>query len=210
MQHHPAAPIGPGVSPRVRVAALGLLAAYLLFVTWLALRPLNVMWVSPANVEPFATIRADFARGPAEAARTIGAGMLRMAPLGVLLPLLGRRLGGARFASLCRTVFAGGMISLALEFCQSLVPSRVADVDSIILNTLGVAVAHQLAYGRLRALVLRGPRPSPRPSVRRLAPRHGHTRGAAPGGGPMRQARRTRTWVPPIRADEAPALSGRG
>jgi VanZ family protein len=74
----------------------------------------------------------------------------------VLLPLLGRGLGGPRFASLARTGFVAAMIALAIEFLQSQVPSRVPDVDAVLLNTLGVAVTHQLCYGPLRALAREG------------------------------------------------------
>ncbi|WP_326598706.1 VanZ family protein [Streptomyces sp. NBC_01803] len=168
------------------MTALVLLITYLVCVTGLALRPLEVLWVSPANLEPFATIRADIARGPAEAGRTVGAGLLRLAPLGVLLPLLGRRLGGPRFTSFRRTVFVGGMLSLALEFWQSLLPSRVADVDSIILNTAGVALAHLLCYGPLRAATARGPRASSSRGTARVCP---HLVRRRPRG-QVRQARR--------------------
>ncbi|RBM04540.1 VanZ family protein [Streptomyces sp. PT12] len=154
MQHHPAGSTGPEAGPHPRLAALTLLLAYLVGVVWLALRPLDVLWVSPANLQPLATIRADVERGPGEALRTVGAGMLRLAPLGVLLPLLGKRLGGPRFASLIRTGFVGGMIALAIEGLQTLVPSRVADVDTVILNTLGIVVTHQLCYALLRARTL--------------------------------------------------------
>jgi glycopeptide antibiotics resistance protein len=149
---------GTSVHPRVRVAALLLLAAYLAFVAWQSLRPLSVLWVSPANLQPFDTIRSDIERGPGEALDTIGSGMLRLAPLGVLLPLLGRRVGGHRWASLARTVFAGAMIALIIEWLQSLVPSRVSDVDTIILNTAGIALAHLLGYGRLRSIARHEPR----------------------------------------------------
>ncbi|UCM90003.1 VanZ family protein [Streptomyces marincola] len=172
MQQQQAGSPGPGAGPRLRTAALVLLAAHLLCVAWLSLRPLEVLWVAPANVEPFATISAGVDGGFREALRTIGGGMLPLAPLGVLLPLLGRNLGGARFTSLTRTTFAGGMISLALEYGQSLVPSRVADVDAVILNSFGIVVVHQLAYGCLRDLVLGRTRPSlRRPAARRLAAR---------------------------------------
>ncbi|WP_461034793.1 VanZ family protein [Streptomyces mayteni] len=153
------------------MTALALLTLYLALTAYLSLRPLAVLWVSPANVEPLATIRALLRRGPEEAVPAISAGMLRLAPLGALLPLLGHRLGGTRLGSLCRTVFAGAMIALAIEICQSLVPSRTADVDTVILNALGIAVAHQLCYGPLRRRLLRGPdvpapgaRQEPRPA----------------------------------------------
>ncbi|WP_168220752.1 VanZ family protein [Streptomyces sp. RFCAC02] len=150
MQHHSAGSTAPGVVPRVRLAALALLALHLTVVSWLVLRPLPVVWVPPGNMTPFATIADDLAAGPREAVRTLSGGMLPLSPLGLLLPLLGHRLGGTRFGSLGRTVFAGGMIALALEYGQSWVPSRVADIDSVILSTAGIALAHQLGYRCLR------------------------------------------------------------
>ncbi|MDT0319344.1 VanZ family protein [Streptomyces millisiae] len=183
------------------MTALVLLTLYLALTAYLSLRPLAVLWVSPANVEPLATIRAELRRGPEVALPALGAGMLRLAPLGVLLPLLGRRLGGPRLASLCRTVFAGAMIALAIEFCQSLVPSRTADVDTAILNALGIAVAHQLGYGLLRSRLLRGPAaPTPGPESararRRSAPptssASSAARRAAPAPAPRPGRRRAR------------------
>ncbi|MFD7512532.1 VanZ family protein [Streptomyces sp. NPDC059853] len=145
--------------------AFVLLTVYLAVVGWLMLRPRSVMWVSPPNLEPFATIRADLSAGPAQALRTIGTGLAAFAPLGVLLPMLGQRLGGTRFVSLFRTVFAAAMISLGIELLQSLEPTRVADVDSLLLNTCGVTLTHLLCYAKLRDWVLRDTRPpSPSPS----------------------------------------------
>ncbi|MGP4112929.1 VanZ family protein [Streptomyces sp. 4N509B] len=139
------------------MAALVLLAVHLALVGWLSLRPLSVLWVSPANLEPFHTIRTDLDRGPVAALRGLAAGTLRLAPLGLLLPLLSRRLGGGRFASFCRTVAVGAVLALLIEFAQSLTSSRVADVDSAILNTLGVALTHLAGYGCLRAVILDDP-----------------------------------------------------
>jgi glycopeptide antibiotics resistance protein len=169
------------------VAALLLLAAYLAFIAWQSLRPLSVLWVSPTNLRPFDTIRADIERGPEEALRTVSSGLLRLAPLGVLLPLIGRRLGGRRFVSLGRTVFAGGMIALLIEWLQSLVPSRVADVDTIILNATGIALTHLIAYGGLRALTLNDHSSSTAAhdsrDARGAAPGPGHRKHDEPGGG---------------------------
>ncbi|MDT0265307.1 VanZ family protein [Streptomyces sp. DSM 44915] len=177
-----------------------LLLGYLLLVCWLALRPLTLLWVSPANLEPLATLRADLARGPVEAGRTVVAGLVRLAPLGVLLPLLGARLGGGRLLSLSHTVFLGATLSLGLEAAQTLAPSRVSDIDSVLLNTLGVALAHQVAYGPLRRYALVSPRgwaadapPDPAPAP---APTADQRRGRRPTpgreqalGGPRHQPR---------------------
>lgn len=178
----------------MRVAALLGVAGYLVFLGWLALRPVPVLWVSPANMHPLATIRADLDEGPAQAARAIGAGMLRLAPLGVLLPLLGRHLCGSRFTSFVRVVVASAVLSLTVELMQAQVPSRVADVDSVFLDTTGVALVHLLCYGRLRALARRGgrnrPPPPPATALHELRP---------PCGGGARQV----TVAPGSEASEA-------
>ncbi|MEU9367025.1 VanZ family protein [Streptomyces avermitilis] len=127
---------------RVRVAGGVLLVAHLVLVVWITLRPLDVPWVSPANLHPFAGIRADLALGPREAVRRIGEGLGLLAPLGVLLPMVAGRLTVSPLASLARTVAAGALISLGIELLQTGVPGQVVDVDSLLLNTVGVALAH--------------------------------------------------------------------
>lgn len=126
----------------MRVTGGVLLAAYLAFVAWYTLRPLDVPWVMPANLRPLAGIRADLALGWPEAALTLGGGLALLAPLGVLLPLAGGRLRASPLGSLVRTVTAGALISLGIELLQTGVPGQVMDVDSLLLNTVGVALAH--------------------------------------------------------------------
>ncbi|GGT17436.1 VanZ family protein [Streptomyces atratus] len=123
-----------------------------MLVGWLTLRPLDVPWMTASNLQPFAGIRADLSLGPVEAARRIGKGLLLLAPLGVLLPVAGGRLFVSPWASLARTVAAGALISLAIELAQTGVPGQVVDVDSLLLNTTGVALAHLLVVpiGRAR------------------------------------------------------------
>lgn len=139
---------------RFRAAGLILLIAHLALVGWLTLRPRDVMWVTAANLEPLAGIKADLALGPLEAARRIGEGLLLLAPLGVLLPMAGGRLAVSPWASLARTVVAGALVSLGIELLQTAVPGRVVDVDALLLNTAGVALAHLAVVpawrGRLR------------------------------------------------------------
>jgi glycopeptide antibiotics resistance protein len=127
---------------RVRAAGALLLVAHLALVAWITLRPLDVPWVSPANLRPFAGIRADLALGPTEAARRMGEGLGLLAPLGVLLPMAGGKLTASPLGSLVRTVAAGALISLGIELLQTGVPGQVVDVDSLLLNTVGVALAH--------------------------------------------------------------------
>ncbi|GAA2937150.1 MULTISPECIES: VanZ family protein [Streptomycetaceae] len=143
---------------RFRAAGVILLLAHLLFVGWLTLRPLDVPWVTAANLRPFAGIRTDLALGPVEAARRIGEGLLLLAPLGVLLPMAGGRLLVSPWASLARTVAAGALISTTIELGQTGVPGQVVDVDSVLLNTTGLALAHLLVVPVSRARLRRGNR----------------------------------------------------
>jgi glycopeptide antibiotics resistance protein len=134
--------VGGSAAIRIRVTGGVLLVAHLAFVAWFALRPLDVPWVMPANLRPFAGIRADLALGWPEAARRIGAGLALLAPLGVLLPMANGRPAVSPLASLARTVAAGALLSLGIELLQTGVPGQVVDVDSLLLNATGVALAH--------------------------------------------------------------------
>ncbi|MGW0671557.1 MULTISPECIES: VanZ family protein [unclassified Streptomyces] len=140
---------------RFRAAGVSLLLAHLLLVGWLTLRPLDVPWMTAANLQPFAGIKADLTLGPVAATRRIGGDLLLLAPLGVLLPMAGGRLFVSPWASLARTVAAGALISLAIELGQTGVPGQVVDVDSLILNTVGVALAHVLFVPACRARLRR-------------------------------------------------------
>jgi glycopeptide antibiotics resistance protein len=155
---------------RFRAAGGFLLLAHLLLAGWLTLRPLDVPWTAAANLQPLAGIKADLSLGPAEAAHRIGEGLLLLAPLGVLLPMAGGRLYVSPWASLARTVAAGSLISLTIELAQTGVPGQVVDVDSLLLNTVGVALAHLLVVPvfrkrlrrRKQEQLVRGAVPRPR------------------------------------------------
>ncbi|MET7730886.1 VanZ family protein [Streptomyces sp. NPDC005402] len=155
--------VGGNAALRVRVAGGALLVAHLAFVAWLTLRPLDVPWVVPTNVHPFAGIRADLALGGREAARRIGEGLALLAPLGFLLPMVHGRLWASPVGSLVRTCAAGALISLGIELLQTGVPGRVLDIDSLFLNTAGVALAHLVVV------------PAVRRSLRRMTDRHRRT-----------------------------------
>ncbi|MEV0266500.1 VanZ family protein [Streptomyces sp. NPDC050617] len=160
---------GGSTALRYRYRAVGfvLVAAHLLVVGWLTLRPLTAPWVTATSPEPLATIRADLALGAWEATCAIGGSMLLLAPLGVLLPLAGGRLAVAPLMSLSRTVFAGVMISLTLQLVQSGVAGQVLHVDELLLNSAGVAVAHLAVVPLVRArLRRRYDRPRRRPLPR--------------------------------------------
>lgn len=145
----------PALRYHYRAAGCVLLVAHLLAVGWLALRPLTAPWVTAAPLEPLATIRADLALSPWEATRAIGAGMLPLAPLGVLLPWARGRVAASPLGSLTRTVFTSAMLSLALQVVQSGVVGQVLDVDALLLNVTGVAVAHLAVVPAVRARLRR-------------------------------------------------------
>jgi hypothetical protein len=147
--------IGGSAAIRVRVTGGVLLVAHLAFVAWLTLRPLDVPWVMPPNLHPFAGIRADLALGWPEAARRLAEGVGLLAPLGVLLPAVHGRLGAFPLASLLRTVAAGALVSLGILLLQTGVPGRAPDVDTLLLNTVGVALAHLAVVPATRARLRR-------------------------------------------------------
>ncbi|MEV1078012.1 VanZ family protein [Streptomyces sp. NPDC050211] len=167
--------IGGGAAIRIRVAGGVLLAAHLALVAWLTLRPLDVPWVMPANLRPFAGIRADLALGWPEAARRIGEGLALLAPLGVLLPLAHGRLLASPLGSLVRTITAGALISLGIELLQTGVPGQVVDVDSLLLNTVGVALAHLALVPVGRFALRRRTERKRRTTVRQEEPAQGRT-----------------------------------
>ncbi|WUO40983.1 VanZ family protein [Streptomyces sp. NBC_00285] len=148
--------VGGSAALRVRVAGGVLLVTHLAFVAWFTLRPLDVPWVVPPNLHPLAGIRADLALGGQEAARRLGAGLALLAPLGFLLPMVHGRLHASPLGSLIRTSAAGALISLGIALLQTGVPGQVLDIDSLLLNTAGVALAHVAVVPAARHWIRRG------------------------------------------------------
>ncbi|ASA19491.1 VanZ family protein [Paenibacillus donghaensis] len=66
-------------------------------------------------------------------------------PFGVLLPLL-----WSRFASFSRTLLVGFLFSLAIE-CIQLFSYRAADIDDLMMNTLGAIAGYGLFRGLHRS-----------------------------------------------------------
>lgn len=136
---------------RLRATGLVLLAAHLLLVGWLTLRPLPVPWVTPANLSPLTTIRAASAAGLGPAVRTLGGSLLLLAPLGVLLPMARGGVSGPRLTSLTRTVATGVLVSAVIALLQTNVPGRTFDVDVVLLNAAGVGLVHLVLLPAVRA-----------------------------------------------------------
>lgn len=132
-----------------------LVLIHLAVVGWLTLRPLSVPWVYDANLEPLATIRRDLRGDPQAAMGEIGRRLLLLAPLGVLLPMIPAKLNVSPLGSLTRTVFVGAAVSFTIECLQTAVPGQVVNVDDLLLNTLGVLVAHVAVVPAARARIRR-------------------------------------------------------
>lgn len=67
------------------------------------------------------------------------------------------------------------LLSLGIELLQTGVPGQVVDIDSIMLNTLGVALAHLAVVPALRARLRRRAETRRRAAVRREDHAQGRT-----------------------------------
>ncbi|NKI40474.1 VanZ family protein [Streptomyces physcomitrii] len=143
------------VAVPLRAAGVVLLVAHLLVVAWLTLRPVEVAWVSAPNLHPLAGIRADFAQGWWPGLRRVGKDLFMLAPLGFLLPLIAGRVNASPFFSLMRTTATGVVVSMWIGLLQTYIPGQVVDVDSLLLNTLGVIVTHLAVVPWARARLRR-------------------------------------------------------
>ncbi|MFJ8432607.1 VanZ family protein [Kitasatospora sp. NPDC094019] len=124
------------------------LSLHLLLMGWLVLRPLPVAWVYDANLTPLASLRFSSVGQLLDE-------LLLPAPLGVLLPLAGGRLGSPWFPSFLRTTGASALLATALEFLSSWTPGHVLNVDHILLAVVGVAATHLALVPAGRVLLLR-------------------------------------------------------
>ncbi|WP_441251675.1 VanZ family protein [Kitasatospora sp. McL0602] len=148
-------PSAPAVSPRLRAVGVALLALHLCLLTWLSLRPLAVGWTYPANLTPFASVGQAFRLGGLAGAEQLAAGLLPLAPLGLLLPLAGGRLRAPMLLSFLRTVGGAALLATGLEIFEGWTPGHVLNVDDIVLGTLGVALCHLSLVPLSRAVLLR-------------------------------------------------------
>ena len=116
-------------------------------------RPWPYPWV---NIVPFETIGVALRFGlDWQEGRVLVGNVLAFAPFGIFLPLL-----SPRWRSLIAVIGAALAISLAVEVTQVALsvllgsPYRVADIDDVIINVLGVA----LGYAVYRAIAFVLPR----------------------------------------------------
>jgi len=140
---------------RVRLAGAVLALLHLTAVWWLTLRSVSGVWMPAGSTMPLHTIRGYLALGPAAAAVHLGGGLLLLSPLGVLLPAIGGRLVVPPLGSFARTAFGGLMLAFVTEVLRTGVAGLVFDVDAVLLNATGVALAYLLVVPAARAALRR-------------------------------------------------------
>ena len=79
---------------------------------------------------------------------------IMLLPLGIYLPLLYKRL--RRFSGFVAVLFICLFVSIGIELLQLITSYRSADIDDVILNTLGGCLGF-IIYQCIRTIVYRGP-----------------------------------------------------
>ncbi|MEW1909678.1 VanZ family protein [Kitasatospora sp. NPDC085895] len=143
----------PEACRTLRTTARLLLAGYAVLLAWLVLTPNAVNWTYPANLTPLASVDRALALGGYAGARQLAAGILPLAPFGVLLPIAVGRLRTPVLPSFLRTVGGAALLATGLEILKSWTPGHVLNVDDIILGTAGAAACHLLLVPAARALL---------------------------------------------------------
>jgi hypothetical protein len=138
-----------------RPAGAALTLLHLTAVYWFAQRSMSGPWVAAGSMVPLHTIRAYLALGPWGAAEHLGGELLLLAPLGVLLPVVGGRVDASPLGSFARTAFGGLMLAFAAEVVRDGVAGQIFDLDVVLLNAAGVVLAHVAAVPAGRAALRR-------------------------------------------------------
>ncbi|WP_262402400.1 VanZ family protein [Actinomadura sp. CNU-125] len=135
----------------VAVAAFGLLGAFFYVAFRFTLTPVRDHGQAGANFRPGDSLRFYLDRPTEEALFQIGGNLALLAPMGVLLPLVAKRLRGP-----LRLAVLTALFSFAVELVQgAFVIGRAFDIDDVILNVAGVVLAYAL-LGRRLSRSLRG------------------------------------------------------
>ena len=113
------------------------LVLYLAVLLALTLMPPYYGTTHRLRLMPFVSIARDIRQGGLPFLINILGNVVAFLPLGVLLPGYTRRLRSAG-----AVLLAGALTSTAIETLQLLYTRRIADVDDVLLNTLGAGVGY--------------------------------------------------------------------
>lgn len=130
-----------------REVIVDILFAYALAVAGLTLFPFVLLRGGPAttpNFIPFSLMGYLFFN-PMIGMINVAGNVALFVPLGILLPLLSKRFDGFGRAVLC-----GLLCSLTIEVLQYRSGNRSADIDDVILNTLGAALGYVIYWAGKR------------------------------------------------------------
>jgi glycopeptide antibiotics resistance protein len=151
------APIREMVWPMIRLISALFLAAWLLVTLAFTLRAAHPLpgQVVTDNGVPFTTIRIylDNLDSAFWVSQAVG-NVLLLLPIGLFGPLVLPWLN-----RWWRVALLAAAVSSCIELAQLLVPDRSADVDDVLLNTLGALLGYVLL--RVSGLSSRSPRPLP-------------------------------------------------
>jgi glycopeptide antibiotics resistance protein len=109
---------------------------YSLMVAYVTLFPLTVYYNIPRHVNwvPFVEMKWLLYR-PHVAVLNLAGNVVMFAPLGFLLPIL-----CPQHRNILKVTALGLLLSVGIEFLQYLTGAREADIDDVMLNTVGTAV----------------------------------------------------------------------
>ncbi|MBK5268629.1 MAG: VanZ family protein [Acidimicrobiia bacterium] len=128
------------------IAGLFIWSLVVVYFTFFPMTIIFYAWYGRFNLVPFASILQlirETSKGLAS--YNIGGNLLLLAPLGVFLPLLFKTLQRP-FPLLWRVA----VISTSIEVTQLFTRARAVDIDDVILNTTGVALAYLLYKALVR------------------------------------------------------------
>ncbi len=137
---------GGDTAREILVAGLFIWSLVVMYFTLFPMTIIFYAWHGSFNLVPFASIFQLISQtSTGLASYNIGGNLLLLAPLGVLLPLLFKPLQRP-YPLLWRVA----VISTSIEATQLFTRARAVDIDDVILNTTGVALAYLLYKALVR------------------------------------------------------------